>query len=367
MQTERTRGFTLIELLVVITIIGILASILLPALARAREAARRASCANNLKQIGLVLEMYANEANGLYPPCDDNWIPLRPERTDLEYPRYVFMVDGHAIYPEYTDNLDIFLCPSDNPRYTTDRDDMFRDLTFKKWPLTPVQNPGVNRYAYRTPMAESVVDPDCLFNESYTYFGWAAYTDWQGRGMLWELDDRMARFSYAGVDRQAYSDMRETMHNDLRFTYERRGYGFGVGDSEVLYRLRKGIGRFFITDINRPGSSIVSSSALPVLWDHVTSGEMGFNHIPQGGNILFMDGHVEFRRYEAPARPIQFHQYEPEFVWQSGLMPYSETFVRLISDYVPYNIPPWCGGTDLQPGRPRYYFYPEEYTYYGYR
>lgn len=69
---SRRRGFTLIELLVVIAIIAILAAILFPVFARAREAARKASCQSNLKQIGLGFTMYAQDYDEVMPPWTAN-------------------------------------------------------------------------------------------------------------------------------------------------------------------------------------------------------------------------------------------------------------------------------------------------------
>ncbi len=66
-QPKRTSGFTLIELLVVIAIIAILAAILFPVFARARENARRASCQSNLKQLALGIEQYKNDYDTKYP------------------------------------------------------------------------------------------------------------------------------------------------------------------------------------------------------------------------------------------------------------------------------------------------------------
>ncbi len=72
----RRRAFTLIELLVVIAIIAILASLLLPALARAKEHGKRIQCVNDIRQLGLSLMMYADDHDGFYPQRLGAWSSL---------------------------------------------------------------------------------------------------------------------------------------------------------------------------------------------------------------------------------------------------------------------------------------------------
>src|SRR5437763_4725639 len=72
------KGFTLIELLCVVAIIAILAAILFPVFAQAREKARQTSCASNMQQLAVAMNLYAQDHNGRFPPADDQFAPVFP-------------------------------------------------------------------------------------------------------------------------------------------------------------------------------------------------------------------------------------------------------------------------------------------------
>ena len=130
-SAARRRGFTLIELLVVIAIIGVLIALLLPAVQSAREAARRAQCTNNMKQLGIALHSY-HDAFGSFPPGGVvggpyqnllTWramiLPMMEQTNLYDAINFDFIftgtsnVDGAAGYTVWNSVPETFLCPSD--------------------------------------------------------------------------------------------------------------------------------------------------------------------------------------------------------------------------------------------------------------
>ena len=293
-------GFTLIELLVVIAIIGILAAILLPALARAREAARRASCANNLKQWGLIFKMYSGENKDKFP-------------SGAQYEGNILGLgmNGAVLYPEYWTDPKIAICPSDSKA----QEGSFADY------VGSVQTAAGRRDG--SPEGEACFGGLVSEPLSYVYIPYATRTACQLCEVLmcrfsWALTLTWGQYSASQLD--AYGCSSGVQYSLGLFDGDIPGSvmtqagalgGVDVNGSPMptqYYFMREGIERFFITDINNPAASAQAQSTIPVMMDvwsssSTLSAALGvnvvanFNHVPGGSNVLYMDGHVEFLRY----------------------------------------------------------------------
>ncbi|MBB6052358.1 DUF1559 domain-containing protein [Armatimonas rosea] len=254
MSQKRTRGaFTLIELLVVIAIIAILAAILFPVFAQAREKARATACLSNMKQIGLGMMMYAQDYDETYPLHFTNQSPrpVNPINAAAAAPRMMWTV---AIYP-YLKNWGIYSCPSDKPQST----DAFTACYLVSY--------GYN-YGYLSTLNPSG-DPG---NAALQYFSGVSVASIGRPADIVAVTDSGARDAFGAATVLGGTVNPPDAYPSQKYFYGPSGVGWGIGC--VSYYSTAG-------------------GAVNGKWGN-TDG-FAFRH-NEGGNVTFADGHAKFQK-----------------------------------------------------------------------
>jgi len=198
------------------------------AVGRARQAVLRASCANNLKQLALVLKMFANESKRSYYPR------LSPEAGRLMFANEA--EDMKPVYPEYMTDMFVMICPA-----------------------------GPQAGLLEKPDTKS--DPKVLIDDlSYFYLGYVIRNE---------------------ADMKAFAEAYKVrVAKGLKFDEDLDT------PQGKLYLLREGVERSLVKKSNDPAEWARMQAETPVLIERLG------HHEPEGSNVLFMDGHVEFLRYD---------------------------------------------------------------------
>ncbi len=290
----RNRGMSLLELLIVLAILGLFVAIILPAFAHAKGVVARNDCAANLKQLGIASAMFAQEnADGTYPTlyaAETQLVTDSGEFADEGAFLVLPCLNPHDLFPEYVSSAAVFTCPG--IAQDTVVDERFDASVDAEGRLLDTRGLG-------------------LAARSYMYLGWAvdqiaAEDPQETLDILGGPGDLAAPAQLVLGVGPVLDELKRTQDSTLAGLDIAVPGGMGTNGGTLIRRLREGVERFGVTDINSTAPSAKAEAAIWVLSDRVAVPEDGF---AGGANVLFKDGHVEFIPYpkKAPVTPGMAH------------------------------------------------------------